>query len=119
MNSSIVRRARAHRRFGFVVMLAGFAPVPWLLTQSILASAGTHRPPGLLQAGLVIALSGLAVMMLGAAIARRALPVLAAAERDRADGLRRAAQYHDGERIEPYIGPGLPGGALMIRDEER
>lgn len=135
MNSSIVRRAKAHRRLGFVVMLAGLAPVLFVLAQSILVSAGTHRAPELLpefqgwpalaaipgqmQLWIVIALLGFAVMMLGAGIVRRALPVLAAAERDRADGLRRAAQYYDGERIEPYIGPGLPGGALMIRDEER
>lgn len=135
MNSSIVRRAKANRRLGLVVMLAGLAPVLFLLAQSILVSAGTYRAPELLpefqgwpalaaipsemQVWIVIALLGFAVMMLGAGIVRRALPVLAAAERDRADGLRRAAQYYDGERIEPYIGPGLADGALMVRDEER
>ena len=118
MNSSIVRRAKANRRLGLAVMLVGLVPVLFVLTQSILASAGAAIPSRM-QVWLVIALLGFGVMMLGAALARRALPVLAAAERDRADGLRRAAQYYDGERIEPYIGPGLPDGALMIRDEER
>jgi hypothetical protein len=113
MNSSIVRRARTTRLVGWGVMLAGFLPVLWFLAQSVLAS-GTRQ-----QAGLAIAVAGFAVMTIGATIVRRQLAVLEAAARYREDGLRRARQYYDGERIEPYIGPGLVGGAQLIRDEER
>lgn len=112
MNSSIMRRAEGARKLGFAVMLAGFLPVLFFVAQSVLVNAATRRVPEMLSqlhAGLVIAMAGFAVMMLGATIARRQLPVLAAAARQREDGLRRAHQYYDGERIEPYIGPGLPG----------
>jgi hypothetical protein len=138
MNSSIVRRAKAARLFGFLVMLAGFLPILWFVVQSVLVNGGTGRAPGVLprfdgwpaleklaliphqlHAGLVIAVVGFAVMMLGAALARRQVPVLEAAERQRAEGLRRAAQYDDGERIEPFIGPGLPGRAQVISHQER
>ena len=138
MHSSIVRRAKATRLFGFVVMLAGFVPVLFFLALSILVSAGTGRVPDMLgqfqgwstleklapipsqlQAGLMIAVVGFAVMMLGATVARRQTPVLEAAERDRADSLRRAAQYYDGERIEPFIGPGGPQVSADRRGDPR
>ena len=124
MHSTIVRKAKAARLFGFGVMLAGFVPVLLFVALSILMSAGTGHVtdmfgqfqgwsaleklgpfPSPLQAGLMMAVVGFAVMMLGAALARRQMPVLEAAERDRMDGLRRTSQYYDGERIEPYIGP--------------
>jgi hypothetical protein len=138
MNSSNVRRAKAARLFGFLVMLAGLMPILWFVAQSVLMSLGTGRAPGVLlqfdgwpalerlaliphqlHAGFVIAVMGFAVMMLGATLARRQVPVLEAAARRRAEGLRRAAQYYDGERIEPFIGPGLPGGAQLIGHQER
>jgi hypothetical protein len=119
VNSSIVRRAKAVRLFGFVVMLAGFVPVLLLIAQSAL---GVLPPlpgwppldrfvwiPSQLQAWLITAVVGLAVMALGAAVARRQMSVLQAAARHREDSLRRTHQYSVEERIEPYIGPGLPG----------
>ncbi len=108
MKSSIVRKAKAARRFGLVIMVIGLVPVLFFLGQSILASAGTDL--------LATALLGLAVMMAGAAMARRQDAVLAAAQRDREEGLRRAYQYYDGERIEPFIGPGLPGIDALQED---
>ena len=91
MNSSIVSRAKAGRRFGLAMMLAGLVPVLLFLAQSLLRNA---RP------GLLIAVVGLAVMMIGASIVRRQRVVPDVAE-----------------RIEPYIGPGLPGGAQVTRDQ--
>ena len=134
MNSSIVRRAKIVRLFGLVVMLAGFVPVLLLIAQSALVSAGTGGVlpefqgwpaldkvvwiPSQLQAWLVTAVAGLAVMTLGAAIARRQSLVLQAAARHREDSLRRAHQYSIDERIEPYIGPDLPGSAPVMRHQE-
>jgi hypothetical protein len=57
-------------------------------------------------------------MMLGAGIARRQMPLLEAARRHREEGLRRAPQYYDDERLEPFIGPGLPGGAQVSRQQK-
>ena len=127
MNSWIVRRARAGWLFGFVVVLAGFVPVVLFVAQSALGSVATlavlaefHGWPALARltgiptqqhAALIIAAAGFAVMMLGARIARRQMTVLESAARHRQDSLRRARHYQDGERIEPYIGPGLPGVA--------
>jgi len=128
MNSSIVRRAKAVRLVGLVVMLAGFVPVVLLLAQSTLGVLPQVQGwpaldklvwiPTQLQAWLVTALVGLAVMALGAAIARRQQAILHAAARHREDSQRRARQYSADERIEPYIGPGLPGGAPLIRHQE-
>jgi hypothetical protein len=117
MNSSMVRKAEAGRRFGLAVMLAGLVAVLSFLAQSVLLSARISQFDGQLQAGLLVAVIGFGAMMIGAGMVRRQMVVLEVAERERRDGLRRAAQYYDGERIEPYIGPGLPGGPQVIRDE--
>jgi hypothetical protein len=111
MNSSIVRRAKAARRFGFVVVLAGFVPVAQFVAQSVPGSVGAVAMLAQFHGwtALGAALAGFAVMMLGARIARRQMAVLASAARHREDSLRRARHYQDGERIEPFIGPGLPG----------
>ena len=122
MNSWIVRRARAGWLFGFVVVLAGLVPVMLFVAQSVLGSVGTvaalaqfHGWPAFgkltgiptqQHAALVIAVAGFAVMVLGARIARRQTAVLESAGRHRQDRLRRARHYQDGERIEPFIGPG-------------
>lgn len=136
MNSSIVRRAKAARRFGLGLMAAGFVPVLWLAAQSVVASAHSGMPdvlayspawplvdrlswiPHELRTAFVIAVAGVALMMLGAALARRQVEVLSAAQRHREDSLRRARQYYDDERIEPYIGPGLPGAPQVIRHQQ-
>ncbi len=116
MNSWIVRKARAAWLFGFVVVLAGFVPVTAFVVQAVLVQfhgwptlgepTGIPTPP---HAALVIAVAGFVVMMLGARIARRQTAVLKSAARHREDSLRRARHYQDGDRIEPFIGPGLPG----------
>ena len=127
MNSWIVRRARAGWLFGFGVVLAGFVPVVLFVAQSVLGSVATvaalaqfHGWPAFgrltgiqteQHAALVIAVAGFAVMMLGARIARRHRAVLESAARSRQDRLRRARHYQDDERIEPFIGPGIPGVA--------
>lgn len=46
MHSSIARRAKAGRLFGFVVLFAGFVPVLLFVAQWLLASAGTSRELG-------------------------------------------------------------------------
>lgn len=128
MNSSIVRRARAGRLFGFIVVLAGFVAVLPFIAQSVLGSVATvaalaeiHGWPAFgrltgipteLHAALVVAMVGFAAMMLGARMARRQGTVLESAARHRQDSLRRARHYQDAERIEPFIGPGMPGVAL-------
>lgn len=65
--------------------------------------------PRTLPPGLLAALVGLAVMLLGAAVARRQAALLEAAKRDAEDRLRRVREYAgDGDgRIEPYIGSGV------------
>lgn len=129
MNSSIVRRAKTVRLFGLMVMLAGFVPVLLLMAQSALPGAlpafrdwpamdNLSWIPRQLHAWVAIAVLGLAVMTLGAAIARRQSAVLQAAARHREDGRRRAHQYSIDERIEPYIGPDLPGAAPVMRHQE-
>jgi hypothetical protein len=129
MNSSMVRRARTVRLFGLMVMLAGFVPVLFLMAQSAVPGVlpEIHDWPAMdnltwiphhLHAWVAIALVGLAVMTFGAGIARRQSVVLHAAARHREDSLRRAPQYSVDERIEPYIGPDLPGTAPVMRHQE-
>jgi hypothetical protein len=128
MNSWFVRRAKTARTLGFVVVLAGFLPVLFFMLHSFLrvallpdalpslragwldahlARLPLHKVVWLspeLYAGLAIALAGLLVMLLGAAIARRQMAVLEAAKRVTEDRLRRVHQYMGDGRIEPYIG---------------
>ena len=125
MSSSSVFRATAARVFGIVLLLAGFVPVlafavgtlvpaaeasamlgyfpdvswlgsveTWLQTRRIRWS-----PP----AGLVFALPGFAVMMLGAFVARRQDPVFDALQARNRDARRRVRQYSSSERIEPTL----------------
>ena len=131
MSAWLARRAAAAQVLGIVLLLAGLVPVVLFVLTTLLPSADATAVLGLLpevpgdwlsaaerwlrahkviwapQAGLLYALPGLGVMLLGAAIARRQAPVLDAMQARRADARRRVQQYRGGgpERIEPTLGP--------------
>jgi hypothetical protein len=125
----MVRRAKATRLLGFVVVLAGFFAVLLFVLQAFLpagllpalpqmpavrvdgglARMPLHKVvqvPHQLYVGLALAAFGLATMVFGARIARRQIPVLEEEKQRTEDRLRRVQQYVGAgeERIEPYIG---------------
>jgi hypothetical protein len=132
MRSWFVLRAKAAWLLGFLVVLAGFVSVLLFIGQALAGiavlpdalpqvpsawlDAGTARLPlalrhwmaHVLPSGFGVGVLGLLAMMLGAAIARRQIPVLEAEKRGAEDRLRRVRQYAGGNagdgRIEPYIG---------------
>jgi hypothetical protein len=131
MRSWFLLEASAAWKLGFAVVAAGFVCVLLFVCQSLtgvalLPQALPHIPdawltagaarlpsslrwlPAALPAGLAFAVCAFAVMMLGAAFARRQVFALEAAKREAADRQRRVRQYagqadSDG-RMEPYIG---------------
>jgi uncharacterized membrane protein YfcA len=118
---------RAARLLGIVLVLAGFLPALLFALGSLLPVAEASDMLGLLpslpsdwlstaeawlrahrirwspQAGLVFAVPGILVMVLGAAIVRRQRPVFEAMDARRQDALRRVRQYQPAERIEPTL----------------
>ena len=131
MRSGFVLKANAAWTLGFAVVAAGLVGVLLFACQSLtgvalLPAALPHIPgawldasaatlpfslrwlPQALPQGLAFAVGCVAVMMLGAAFARRQVLALEAAKRDAEDRQRRVRQYagqvdSDG-RMEPYIG---------------
>ena len=124
-------QASAAWRLGFLVVALGFVCVALFVCQSLTGvallprtlpqipgdwlDAGAARLPFSLRwlpralpSGLAFALGSFAVMMLGAAFARRQVLALEAAKREAEDRQRRVRQYAgavDGDgRMEPYIG---------------
>ncbi|HWA38393.1 MAG TPA: hypothetical protein VG873_11050 [Burkholderiales bacterium] len=120
MNSSArTHRARAAWVFGFLLVTAGLIPVMAFVLRALLPAAaaavalpGVHVPwadaveawflarkvtlvTSDLVTGLVIAIPGLALMALGAWLARRQETVLATQKRQRQDALRRARHYRE------------------------
>jgi hypothetical protein len=131
MRSSFMLEASVAWKLGFAMVLAGFVCVLLFVGQSLtgvallpdalpqipgawLDASAARLPfslrwlPRTLPPGIAFAALCFAVMMLGAAFARRQVALLEAAKRDAEDRLRRVSQYAgeaDGEgRIEPYIG---------------
>lgn len=117
--SPLVRRAKTRRFFGALLVLAGLLPVAWFVSRMLIPAAkalpefGAIALPAKLAwlpnpTGMLIALAGLAVMWIGAAIMSRQLYILDAERRDAEDRLRRVHQYAGEGRVEPYIGPQFP-----------
>lgn len=82
-------------------LLAHFPALPWLsgAERWLLARRIRWAP----SSGLVFALFGVVLMMLGAAIAQRQRPFLQAMRAKREDARRRRRQYAPAERIEPTL----------------
>lgn len=120
MNTSArSRRAKAAWLFGFLLVTAGLVPVLAFVLRALLPAAAASVPlPDVhvpwaeaveawflarkvtlvtseLVTGLVIAVPGLALMALGAWLARRQEPVLQAQQLQRQDALRRARHYRE------------------------
>ena len=117
--------ARLAWLFGILLVLAGFVPVLAFALGSLLPGAEASAMLGYFpdlpwlgsaqtwldarrikwapSAGLVFALSGMAVMALGAAIAQRQRPLLEAMRARKEDARRRRRQYGPAERIEPTL----------------
>jgi hypothetical protein len=107
--------------FGFLLVLAGFFPVVLFALASLLPGAdvpafpdvswlseverwlNVHRIRWAPSAGLAFALPGLAVMYLGAALARSQDAALDAMRRRAQDARRRMRQYGPMDRIEPTL----------------
>jgi hypothetical protein len=115
MNARTIQRAKLARKFGIGLMLAGLAPIAWLVAGSLnpamarLPSFGAlaplHRVPWMPHpAWVLFALASLAVMCLGATIVARQNAVFETDKRETEDRLRRVREYGGDERIEPYIG---------------
>lgn len=130
MNSGSAVQAKAAEVLGIVLVLAGFIPVVLFALGSLMPAAEAsamlgflptlppdwlsaaetwlraHRIPWMPPAGLVVALPGVLVMRLGAAIAKRQTPVLDAIHARREDARRRVRLYRgETERLEPTLGP--------------
>ena len=131
MKSSFVLSAGAVRTLGIAMVVAGFVGVLVFVCQALtgvallphapqipaawLEASAARLPfalrnwmPRALPPGFVFAVVSFAAMLLGAAVVRRQMPALEAAQRDSEDRMRRAREYArdvdaDG-RIEPYIG---------------
>lgn len=113
MPTDIVRRAQTARKFGITMMLAGLVPVLWFISRSF-TPAKAFVPalplewmPKVAQPSyveLVVALAGLAILWIGASIARRQQAVFELEERKVQDRQRRVQQYGGDGRLEPYIG---------------
>lgn len=125
---------RAVRFLAIVLVLAGFLPVLLFTLGSLLPVAEASDMLGLLpslpsdwlstaetwlrahrilwspQGGLVFALPGILVMVLGAAIANSQTPALHAMRARREDARRRVPLYRgetERERLEPTLGPDI------------
>lgn len=127
MAPELLRRARVARAFGISVMVVGFGPVLWFVGRA-LASGFVPGLPSAWIAGIehwlplhrltwvahpihtevLLALAGLAVLWLGAAVAARQNAIFEAERRAADDRLRRVQQYGGDGRIEPYIGSPIP-----------
>lgn len=129
MKSGSTHKAKAAEVLGIVLVLAGFIPVVLFVLGSLIPAAEASAMLGFLptlppdwlstaegwlrrhrilwapQAGLLFALPGIVVMMLGAAIAKRQMPALEAINARREDARRRVPLYRDTERLEPTFGP--------------
>lgn len=130
MNAGSTYKARAAEVLGIMLVLAGFIPVVLFALGSLMpaAEASTmlgflptlpsdwlstaetwlraHRIRWMPPAGLVAALPGVLVMVLGAAIAKRQVPVLDAIHARQEDARRRLRLYRgEAERVEPTLGP--------------
>lgn len=113
-------RARAAEVFGIMLVLAGFLPALVFALGSLVPAAEASAMLGLFpeipwldarkirwapHAGVAFAIAGLALMLLGAAIARRQQPIFDAMQARREDARRRAHLYGATERVEPTLGP--------------
>ena len=117
--SPLIRRAKAFRMLGAALVFSGLIPVAWFVSRTLVPAAQALPEFGSIAlpvkfawipdpTGMLIALAGLAVMWIGAAIMSRQLYLLDAERRDAEDRLRRVHQYAGEGRIEPYIGPQFP-----------
>ena len=113
MHTELVRRARTARKFGIAMMLAGLLPVLWYVSRSLtpakafVPSLPLEWVPKVAQPSyleLFVALAGLAILWLGASIARRQQAVFEAEAREAQDRQRRVREYGGDGRVEPYIG---------------
>lgn len=118
-------RARFAWLFGALLALAGFAPIALFALGSLVPGAEASAALGVFpeltwlssaeswlqgrrvrwapSTGLVFALAGLGLMVLGAAIARSQRPALDALQARRRDARRRRQQYGPRERVEPTL----------------
>jgi hypothetical protein len=114
-------RARVAWLFGFLLVLAGFLPVVLFALGSLVPDTGLGPFPDISwlseverwlssrrirwapSSGLVFALPGLALMYLGAAIARVQEAEIDALRNRRQDARRRVRQYGPMDRIEPTL----------------
>lgn len=125
MSRWLMRRARAARLFGAALAFAGLVPVLAFTVGSLLPAAEASAMLGFFPevpwlagvekwlharrvrwsppTGLLYALPGLALMFLGAWIAKSQHATLDAARARKADARRRRAQYGASERIEPTL----------------
>jgi len=121
-----MKNAKLAWLLGIVLALAGFVPVLVFAVGTLVPAAEASAVLGFLPelpwragldswlhvrrvpwsppAGLVYALPGLAIMYIGAAIARRQDSARDAASARQADARRRAHLYGGPERIEPTLG---------------
>ncbi|MEA3191760.1 MAG: hypothetical protein QOD26_93 [Betaproteobacteria bacterium] len=132
MNSGSTLKAKATEVLGIVLVLTGFIPVVLFALGSLIPAAEASAMLGLLptlpsgwlstaetwlrahkilwapQAGLVFAIPGVLVMVLGAAIAKRQVPVRDAIHARHEDARRRVRLYRgETERLEPTLGPSI------------
>ena len=117
--SPLVKRAKALRFFGSLLVFSGLVPVAWFVSRMLIPAAkalpefdAIALPAKLAwlpnPTGMLIALAGLVVMWVGATMISRQLYILDAVKRETEDRLRRVHQYAGEGRIEPYIGPQFP-----------
>ena len=117
--SPLVKRAKALRFYGSLLVFTGLLPVAWFVSRMLIPAATALPEFGAIAlpvklawipnpTGMLIALAGLAVMWVGASLIARHLAILDAERRDAEDRLRRVHQYAGEGRIEPYIGPQFP-----------
>jgi hypothetical protein len=114
--------SKISRLFGIALVVAGVIPVLVFTLGSLLPGAEAsaifpdfswldgmanwlhkRRVPWTPSSGLLFALPGLAVMLLGAAIIRGQQPALDAMRQRKEDARRRMSQYGPSERIEPTL----------------
>jgi len=120
MNSGYTYRAKAAEVLGIMLVLTGFIPVALFALGSLIPAAEASAMLGLFpeipwldahkirwapHAGVAFALAGIAVMLVGSAIARRQQPVFDALRARAAEARRRARLYGNAERVEPTLGP--------------
>jgi hypothetical protein len=117
--SPLLKRAKALRFFGSLLVFSGLVPVAWFVSRMLIPAARALPEFDAIAlparfawlpnpTGMLIALAGLVVMWFGASLIARQLAILEAERRDAEDRLRRVHQYAGEGRIEPYIGPQFP-----------